>query len=129
MFIRKLSSISLDSYVIFSRISRVKNTQNTTTYIPVSEFLFFFFKNDLRFFYANIYFFDFSMQIYIFFKKLAFVSSINLILAVMSFQAPILLVITTHYLFRLQANPAAAVAIPRIITTQVQAIGTAPITK
>ena len=29
MFIRKFSSISLDSYVIFSRISRVKNTQNT----------------------------------------------------------------------------------------------------
>ena len=122
MFIRKFSSISLDSYVIFSRISRVKNTQNTTYLHTCIRISFLFFQKRFTIFLCK--------YIYIF-KKISFCVglSINLIFAVMSFQAPILLVITTHYLFRLQANPAAAVAIPRIITTQVQAIGTAPITK
>ena len=69
MFIRKFSSISLDSYVIFSRISQVKNTQNTT-YLPT--LLTYLYQNFFSFFSKTIY--DFSMQIYIFLKKLAFVS-------------------------------------------------------
>ena len=66
MFIRKFSSISLDSYVIFSRISRVKNTPNTTYLHTCIRISFLFFQKRFTIFLCKY-------SIYIL-KELAFVS-------------------------------------------------------